>query len=279
MNRAPVNRIIDCSLVDGPGCRTAVFLQGCGYRCLYCHNPETQRLCDNCGACVEVCPEGALSFADERVAWDALRCRQCDRCVALCPRDSSPKVRWMGAGDCAQAVLANRPFIRGLTVSGGECTGWPGFLEELFALTAAAGLDNLIDSNGDFPFRSRPSLLENCSGVMLDVKAWGADRYQALTGRERPEIEENVAYLYAAGKLAELRLVVEPEHVDAEEVLRGVSGLLPERGRRDTRLKLIACRRTGVRQASRLRTPRREEMERLEELCRELGWHGCTVIL
>ena len=43
--RVPVNKIIPFSAVDGPGNRTAIFLQGCNFDCRYCHNPETRNLC------------------------------------------------------------------------------------------------------------------------------------------------------------------------------------------------------------------------------------------
>ena len=40
MIRGSVNSIETFGLVDGPGIRTVVFLNGCKLRCKYCHNPE-----------------------------------------------------------------------------------------------------------------------------------------------------------------------------------------------------------------------------------------------
>ena len=62
---ALVNKIIPFSSVDGPGNRTAIFLQGCNFNCQYCHNPETIHLCGHCGVCVGACPTGALDWKDK----------------------------------------------------------------------------------------------------------------------------------------------------------------------------------------------------------------------
>lgn len=41
-----IDSIETLGLVDGPGIRVVVFLQGCPLRCLFCHNPETWVLND-----------------------------------------------------------------------------------------------------------------------------------------------------------------------------------------------------------------------------------------
>ena len=46
-------------LVDGPGIRTIFFLQGCPIRCLFCHNPDTQKLIGG----TEITPDFVLAKA------------------------------------------------------------------------------------------------------------------------------------------------------------------------------------------------------------------------
>lgn len=40
MTKGSINSIETFGLVDGPGIRTVIFLNGCKLRCKYCHNPE-----------------------------------------------------------------------------------------------------------------------------------------------------------------------------------------------------------------------------------------------
>src|SRR5699024_12707904 len=116
-----INKIIPMSVVDGPGNRTAIFMQGCQFNCRYCHNPETINHCISCGVCVPECPAGALSFIGNKVPWDPDKCIHCDHCIEICPHGSSPKILQWTPERTIEEIVKNKPFIQGITFSGGEC--------------------------------------------------------------------------------------------------------------------------------------------------------------
>ena len=225
IRRAPVNRIIPFSNVDGPGNRTSVFFQGCPFNCLFCHNPETINLCRGCGICVEKCPAGALSFDREgRVVWDSATCVQCDTCIKVCPHDSSPKIRWMTVEDVLREIRRSLPYIEGITTSGGECTLQNEFLIELFIEVKKLGKTCLIDSNGSFDFEADPRVLEVSDGVMLDIKAVEPEWNDMLISHSREMVLKNLDYLLRVGKLYEVRTLIFPDRDrENEETVRYVA--------------------------------------------------------
>lgn len=206
---ALVRKIIPQSTVDGPGNRTAVFLQGCNIRCAYCHNPETQALHD--------------AEATE-----------------------------MSVAEVVKEIRKGIPFIRGITVSGGECMLQPEWLTELFAavkdLSVQCGhsLTCLIDSNGTIPFARYPKLMALCDGVMLDVKAWDEGVYHRLTqASDNQAVKDNLRWLLEHDRLTEVRIVCLPERVDVETILQNIASLFAFIGKKAP-VRLLRFRPHGV---------------------------------
>lgn len=245
MEIAPINRIINFSNVDGPGNRMAIFFQTCPFRCLYCHNPETINACKNCGVCVSKCPVGALKQVDGRVIWDSSKCVSCDTCIHVCPNLSSPKVTMMSVDDLLNKIKEVKPFIRGITVSGGECTNFVPFLEKLFKEVKKLGLTCLIDSNGVHDLSKFESLIDISDGVMLDVKAIDSDFHQFITGKSNEIVLKNLQYLLNKNKLEEVRTVILPNYENQNiNTVKEVSKIIGSK----VRYKLLKYRYFGVRE-------------------------------
>lgn len=279
MKRIPINRIIPFSNVDGPGNRLAIFVQKCPFQCWYCHNPETINMCIHCGKCVDVCPVGALSKVDGEVKWNQELCVQCDACIGTCEHMSSPKMYWMSVDDVIEEINKNRVFIRGITVSGGECMEYPEFLLELFTRVKAMGLTCFLDSNGYYDFKQYPELLDVCDAVMLDVKASNHDFHQKLTSKRNDTVLSNLEYLISRNKMYEVRTVLLNGFENFnEETVRYVSEFVQDH----CRYKLIKYRPYGVRKQLLEKlgnyTLSDDELQRLAKIAKECGVKDVVVV-
>ena len=279
MIKAPVNKIIPFSNVDGPGNRFAIFFQGCPFQCLFCHNPETIHLCNHCGTCVTNCPVAALSIEEGSVLYNAELCVQCDTCIRVCPSLSSPKVRNMSVKDILEELKPVRPYIRGITVSGGESMVQAPFLLELFTEVKKLGLTSLIDTNGYFDFAQYEELLDLSDGVMLDVKAINLQFHQEMVFASNETVIKNLHFLLQKKKLVEARTIVFSGFTrqNEETVAETAKIIQNECIYRISRYRKYGVRADGIAYFGE-RSPTDEEMNELAELAKKHGALNVKVV-
>jgi pyruvate formate lyase activating enzyme len=184
----------------------------------------------------------------------------------------------MTPGEVLAEIERVRPFIRGVTVSGGECGLQAAFLEALLRRCKEAGLGGLVDTNGSADYASLGGLVEAAEGFMLDVKAWDEAEHRALVGAGNAAVKANLRFLAASGKLHEVRTVVVADRFDAETTVREVSRVIAA-SPAACRYKLIRYREAGVRKKYRgLSAADDRTMEALADLARSLGVSEVIVV-
>lgn len=246
MFKGLVNKIIPFSSVDGPGNRTAIFFQGCNFDCLYCHNPETIKMCKHCGTCLSSCKFDAISMVEGSVIWDESKCKNCDTCLKICGNGCGPKHKRMNVEEILEEIIKVKSFISGITVSGGECTLQNEFLLSLFYKVKELGLTIFVDTNGTTDFYKNKELIGLIDGVMLDIKAFDKQEHKMLTGRDNEVVLENAKYLSSINKLYEIRTVIVPGVLDNSNNVDKISRLISSQNP-EIRYKLIKYRPLGVR--------------------------------
>jgi YjjW family glycine radical enzyme activase len=248
--RATVSKVLTYSIVDGPGNRLVIFLQGCNFNCAACHNPHTIGQCNHCGDCIPACHAGALSLVDEEVLFDPLACDECDECLDACPISANPMVRQYSVAELVKLARQYQPFLSGITVSGGEATMQLEFVTTFFQAIKAdkelAGLSCFIDSNGYLGESAWEQVLAVTDGVMLDIKSFHQPTHQELTGEDNLMSLRSARLLHAAGKLYELRFLMIPGKTDGDAELDKLIDFARSLGD-DIRIKLIAFQHHGVR--------------------------------
>jgi pyruvate formate lyase activating enzyme len=202
---------ISFSSVDGPGNRFVVFLQGCNFDCIACHNPQT------------------IPGHEPMVGHDPHHVRV-DELLASIRRAS--------------------PFIRGVTASGGEATQQPEFLRALFGWIKSdrdlSRLTCFVDSNGAAALSTWDDLAPVMDGAMIDLKCLDPDIHRAMTGQPNAQVLASIEHLHRLGLLYEVRLLLIAGINDDPELLRRTADWLA--GVDSTmRVKLTGFRAHGTR--------------------------------
>ena len=276
-----VTDVIEFSAVDGPGNRFVVFLQGCNFDCVACHNPYTINPCIDCGLCVDVCPSGALGMdASGHITWDAAACTGGDLCISACPYDSTPKARTLAVADLMARIRRAAPFLSGVTVSGGEATQQAPFVRELFAAvrTEFPRLTCFVDSNGAAPTATWDLLDGVMDAGMIDLKCLDDTIHRRMTAASNEPVLDTIRLLAGRSKLYEVRLLLLAGVNDADDLLAATGAWLASVDPR-MRVKVIGYRHHGVRpSAIPLREPSADQREHYADVLRREGDFELVVV-
>lgn len=206
---------------DGPGLRTTVFFKGCPLRCVWCHNPETQKfesefmmhtaLCAGCGACVEICPAGAQILTQSNRYREVELCVGCGACAKICPTEACVAVgREMTPEQIADAVCADTVFYAnggGVTLSGGEPLCADG-IEQLLQLLCERGLHVLVETAGMCDAARLARVAPYVDEFYFDIKHTDPQKHRELTGVLPDAILHNLARLDLLGARIRLRCLL-----------------------------------------------------------------------
>jgi pyruvate formate lyase activating enzyme len=229
------------SIHDGPGIRTTIFLKGCSNVCDWCHNPESIRRapeiqvypdkCIACGACVEVCPEGAQEMRDGLHLYHRERCQACGACVRECFAGAMTLAgREMSVEEVLEETLKDQDYYLqsqgGVTLSGGEPVLQTDFAEAILRRCRQENLHTAIETAGNYPYPWLERLLPHLNLVMYDLKAFSPEIHLRHIGNDGSRIRENLRRLADAALPLIVRTPVVGGVNDTPEEIAGIAALI-----------------------------------------------------
>jgi len=214
------------SVHDGPGIRTTVFLKGCPFHCLWCHNPEgisshpqllyTPSLCMLCGKCVSVCPQGAHVIQGQEHKLVRSVCQVCLTCAAACPtRALEVTGKSLSVAEVMKQVEKDVPFYDesagGITLSGGEPLYQFSFAYGLVLAAKRRGIHTCMETSGYGKPDQFRALAEVIDLFLFDFKESDPNRCKQFTGVALEQVLESLETLDRLHVPFVLRCIILPE--------------------------------------------------------------------
>lgn len=174
---------------DGPGIRLVVFLQGCMFRCKYCHNPDTV----------------PLEWASNK-KWTA------DDILFQAIKEK--EYFWARGG---------------ITFSGGEPLLQAEALVPVIQKLKAEGFHICIDTNGFWNTPAAREALKLADLILPDLKHINPEKHLKLVGQSNENTLKTLDYLDEIKKPYWIRYVLVPWYTDDEEDLHQLGKYLQTR--------------------------------------------------
>ena len=210
--KALIGGIQKFSVEDGPGIRTTVFVKGCPLSCKWCHNPELigfeQQIiqlpnsCIQCGDCMQLCPNQAISPNKKgmKIDWD--KCDNCMQCVDVCCANGVKAVaKEMSVEEILYEVVKDKGFYDntggGITLSGGEILSHYEFAKEVIEESEKLGIKVCLDTSGYGKYEEFYDLAShnNVINILYDMKVIDNLKHKVYTGVDNEIILKNLKKL------------------------------------------------------------------------------------
>ncbi len=192
--------------VDGPGIRYIVFLQGCNFKCIYCHNRDTWDATKGQKTTVDELMKEIKTYDPFFIA-------------------SGGGVTASGGEASIQAKFVGALFKEVHKAGYNTCLDTNGYF---------------VAYNED-----QVNLINETDLFLLDLKCMDDERHKVLTGRTNKYTLEFAKYLKAHGKKMWIRLVVVPTYTDDDENARKMGEFIKELGDSVDRVELLAYHELG----------------------------------
>ncbi|RLC60937.1 MAG: glycyl-radical enzyme activating protein [Chloroflexi bacterium] len=295
---APVFDIQRFSVHDGPGIRTLVFLKGCGLRCPWCSNPESQlsqpqlmlypEKCIGCHKCLEVCEFGAIFVEGEQLHYNRQLCRACGKCAEVCPAEARKLVgKYVDVDYVIKEIEKDALFYRnsggGVTFGGGEPALFPEFVKAISTECRKRGINVAIETCGYAPWRNLKTIAASVDLIMFDLKHMDAHTHRKLCGHSNKLILDNLEKLCTlGGNEIIVRMPIIPGLNDEEENIHNTAEFVLSLGGAISRIELLPYHKFGIKKYERLgmlyqiedvEVPSDEHMIAIRKIMEKYGLH------
>lgn len=187
--------IARCSLHDGPGIRTTVFLKGCSMDCLWCHNPESKSFDPQ----VSTNPHsGEITTIGQEMTLDEV--------MEIVSKDMDYYKESGG----------------GLTLSGGEALMQADFVAAMAQAAKSKGIHVALETAGMVAWANFEKVLPYIDLYLYDYKDSDPERLKRTTNGDYALIEDNFQKLYTRGASIVRRCLLVPDINDHPDHLKAI---------------------------------------------------------